>query len=200
MNDLWLFVGIIAFLFLIWVYVGGPNRPLSYAGPYLRPTYGAGGLNAEGYGPSANDLREGSYSFWGNWREDATDAIPEATSPYAGQVHIAGGEPSARSAGDEYIVLRSDIDVTITGWQLVSAGSGTQVRIPEGRRSGGRLEQVRLSTGNEVVISSGTSRGEDRYKNVWHVSLGRSADMYEDDTDTVTLLDASGKVVDQYSY
>ena len=44
-SDLFLFIGILVFLFVVWVASGGPHRPLSFAGPTIAPlpTTGTGG-------------------------------------------------------------------------------------------------------------------------------------------------------------
>jgi hypothetical protein len=200
-NDLWLFGGILLFLFVLWVYSGGPNHPISFAGPYLTPVTDYG-VESEGYGPSANQyLRSGSSGGSGG----DVDVIDSARSPYFGDVYLAGGDPGSRSARTEYVRVRSnaDDDITITGWRLVSAENGTSVRIPEGRRGNSSRERdIELEPGDEALIYTGTHRNSDDSSyasSLWRAYLEKSRETW-DYSDTITLLDANGKVVDQYRY
>jgi hypothetical protein len=201
-NDYFLYLMIFIFIFVLWVYSGGPSRPISFAGPYLRPTYGPDGVETEAYGSTE--------TFWGDWfEEDYTPdqgALPDASiSPFRGSVFISGGDPEVGSARDEYLEIAADADVTLTGWQLVVAGSGAQVWIPEGTKGDSRSKRaVRLESGERLVITTGSRPDRDDYtdyfESTWYVYLGRNRDLFPNGGDTITLLDGSGKVVDQYSY
>lgn len=201
MNDVWLFIGFLVFLFVLWVYADGPNNPISFSGPYITPVT-APGVSQTGYGPSAN-------SFFKNEviSGHTGGVIDSAKSPYTNDVRIGYSDPRAGSSRDEYIVihLESDNDVDITGWQLVGAHNGTHVIIPQGSRSSSSSKRdITLSVDyRDAYIVSG-SRASDSVKNSyngeWHTLLGKSGDIWDDDSDTITLLDQNGKVVDQYSY
>jgi hypothetical protein len=102
------------------------------------------------------------------------------------------------------MAIRSDTynDVTITGWQLVSAKSGKQYRIPEGTLRS-KTRAIRISDGDEAVIITSTKSNSNLkgyYTDAWNAYLGERHDIWDDRTDTITLLDSNGKVVDQYRY
>lgn len=201
MNDA-LFLGtILLFIFVLWVYSGGPQHPIAFTGPYLTPITDVG-QESQGYGPSANQyLNSGStISRPGSGNGQIANS---ARSPYAGKVYIEGGNPRATSARDEFIVLGASDDVTLTGWRLVSAENGSSARIPEGSRGDSTSKRdISLEAGDEAFIETGSRRsGNDvsSSRSVWHAYLGKSSDLWER-SDTITLLDANGKVVDQYRY
>lgn len=65
--DLFFFLGILVFIFVIWVATGGPNRPISFAGPFITPisTYGD---EQEAYGGSIWDWTPGAAdNTWFSW-------------------------------------------------------------------------------------------------------------------------------------
>ncbi len=200
-NDIFLFAGILVFFFVLWLYSGGPTNPISFAGPYITPVTDVG-VQSVGYGDDT--------SFW-SWTgfsnsANSPDILDDARSPLYGKVYIAGGTPQARDEDEEYVIIRSSagVDVTLTGWQLVGAAVGTQVRIPEGghgRSSGSRT--VELSSGENLLVVTGSRIDRnlhDRYSESWFAYLERDDDIWRNSDDTLTLLDASGKVVDQYRY
>ncbi len=202
-NDLFLFIGILIFFFVLWFYSGGPNNPISFAGPYITPVTDVG-VDSVGY--------DDGTSFWGAWggnnSANSPDIFEIALSPLHGKVYIAGGTPQSRDEDEEYIIIRSSAgaDVTVTGWQLVSASTGTQLRIPEGRHGRSRSSRaVVLSPGEKALIVSGERDDEtdtlrNWYSDEWFAYLERRDDLWPESDDTITLLDASGKVVDQYQY
>lgn len=201
MNDIWLFLGCLVFLFLLWVYAGGPTNPISFSGPYITPVT-APGTTQVGYGPSANTFFKNEVTGG-----HTGDVIDSARSPYANDVRIGYSDPRAGNSRDEYIVihLESDNDIDITGWQLVGAQNGTHVVIPEGSRgSSSSKRDMTLSVDyRDAYIISGTRASDSiksSYSGEWHTLLGNRSDIWDDDSDTITLLDQNGKVVDQYSY
>ena len=205
MNDLWLFLGCILFLFVLWVYAGGPNNPISFSGPYITPITSPGSTQSGyGYGPSANTFFKSANT---GSRSGNVNVIDSARSPFADDIRIGYSDPRARNARDEYMVvhLDSDKDIDITGWQLVDADNGNHVIIPHGSRgSSSSKRDMTLSVDyRDAYIVSG-SRSSDAVKNsidgAWHAYLGKNSDIWNDDSDTITLLDQNGKVVDQYSY
>lgn len=204
-NDAFLFLGIILFLFVLWVYSGGPMHPISFSGPYITPVTNVDTVQV-GYGDSANDFNTHG-SFWGRFSGGGgSDVIESAQSPYVGKVFISSSYPGASSARDENITIRSDDvdDVTVTGWRLIAAKEGTQVTIPDGSEGdSNRKKSIRLEPGETLIITTGTRSNSDqyyRYDNTWYAYLGKRSDIWRDKNDTITLLDADGKVVDQYSY
>lgn len=204
MNDLWLFLGIILFLFVLWFYSGGPDKPISFAGPYITPVT-APGVQQIGYGPSANQYY---YSASGSNTSSGSAATNGASrSPYADAVVISYGDPRSSNEDTEYmhIHLDGDNDVDITGWKLIGAKSEVQVRIPEGSRgsSSSKRDIVLSEDYRDAYLITGTRANDSikyLYDDAWHALLGNHNDIWRDSGDTITLLDQNGKVVDQYSY
>lgn len=145
-NDLFLIFGVLAVVFILWVYTGGPNRPISFAGPYLTaltsPTDESRGYGGDLLGMPGSDGTYGPVS--GN-----------------GSIRLGGGNPAASDEDLEYVTLYNDSDeaVSITGWRLVSERSGVSAVIPQGERvlrDSGRADIV-LLPGEEAVITTGDS-------------------------------------------
>jgi hypothetical protein len=176
-NDAFLFVGIIIFLFVLWVYTGGPTKPISFAGPYITPVTNVGG-ESEGYGAGSsgsNYTTSNSGSFWGSWGKGSsggsTTDVPAANrSPYAGKITLGGGNPGASDARQEYLTLQSqaNTDVSITGWQLVSTKTGAHATIPKGvelaNYSSSDPSSIVLSSGNLAIVTTGTSPVDDSFR------------------------------------
>lgn len=149
-NDLILVFGILAVIFVLWVYTGGPNRPISFAGPYLTPlTSPTNGL--EPYGGA---------SFFGmpDWNGGGDAYGPVSDT---GAIRLGGGNATASDTDEEYLTLFNDSGepVSITGWRLVSERSGASVTIPSGERllrESGRGDIV-LFPGEEAVVVTGDS-------------------------------------------
>lgn len=172
-GDAMFFLGILAFIFLIWLATGGPSRPISFAGPYLTPITTVGD-RSEAYGDditgetiksglfdSANDLRD--------LQEQLKDArVFGEISPYKGQVTLSRSTGGARATNtkDEYIAIKntgsSDTPVYITGWQVVSAATGNRATIPLGTQTvrTGQLNQgvaIALGPNDAAILSTGRS-------------------------------------------
>lgn len=172
-NDAFLFLGIMIFLFVLWVYTGGPTKPISFAGPYITPVTNVGGVS-EGYGgsKSANDFNASTGgSFWGSvgFGSGSSSDIPAANrSPYAGKVGISGGNTSATDPHQEYLVLRSETnaDVSITGWQVVSTKTGTRATIPEGLEVAeyNNSAPIVLNSGDMAYVTTGSSPNGDSFR------------------------------------
>lgn len=201
MNDLWLFLGCLLFLFVLWVYSGGPNNPISFSGPYITPVTAPGSTQI-GYGGSANQFLRGSYAGGA-----PSPVIDSARSPYAGSVRIAYSDPQQSDERAEYLQLQltSGTDVDVTGWQLVGAARGVHVRIPQGSlASSSSKRDILLDPDHRDVYVVTGSRATDAvkslYQNEWRAFLGDSEDIWQNGNDTITLLDQNGKVVDQYQY
>ncbi|MES2225473.1 MAG: hypothetical protein V4480_01550 [Patescibacteria group bacterium] len=173
-SDFVLFLAILIFIFVLWLYTGGPTHPISFAGPYLTPVTTSGG-QSQAYG-NPSDLSGGSFlhslssgfgksgSLGGDTSGSSNiSSVPAGDqSPYAGKVHINGGDPSATSVRQEYLALQSASgsgNINITGWQLVSTQSGAQAVI----RAGERIPDVSsessivLNPGDEAIVTTGQS-------------------------------------------
>jgi hypothetical protein len=185
-HDAWFFVGVFAFIFLIWVGTGGPSHPISFAGPYLSSPspIGSGtyiGLPKAPFGLGTSDVEltnpeddidggstgsTGSANLTGGSSLDNVDFGPP--SPYRGEVtmsHYVSGAGSA-NPDDEYITITlassATAPVTISGWSLESDASGNAATIPEGTAvpTSGNIEALQpiiLNPGNEAILISGQS-------------------------------------------
>lgn len=160
-NDLLLVIGVLVFIFILWVYTGGPSRPISFAGPYLTPITTSGDVS-EGY--YADDAER---SFWGAFREGWTSIGPGSGSaePGAdfvpGDLSLSGGNTSAEDPDEEYLVIRNtgNANVSVSGWRLASERSGAGAAIPLGERiarTTGRTGIV-LGPGEEAIVVTGES-------------------------------------------
>jgi hypothetical protein len=180
-NDILLFVGIIIFFFVLWIYSGGPNKPISFAGPYITPITDVGTTQI-GYGDgidygSANDYNttnSSGGSFLSRWFGGSSDVnIPAADqSSYAGKVSLDGGNPGTTDLQEEYMTIRSESDapINVTGWQLKSVKTSAQGVIGTGARiadKGGvrrdELSPIVLAPYGEAIVSSGRSPIEDSF-------------------------------------
>lgn len=165
-NDLLLIVAILIFIFILWVYSGGPNRPVSFAGPYLTPITNVG-QESEAYGPSIRDEKfwNGMVSF-----RSANEPLEQASGGSANQygaysgsgaVELVGGNAASEDPDSEYVVVRNSgsVTVNITGWKIRSEKSGSTITIPGAervaRQSG--TTGVLLEPGGEAYITTGSS-------------------------------------------
>lgn len=157
-SDVFFFLGVLVFFFVIWYSTGGPDRPISFAGPFITPvhTYGdeqeaygsltGGRWNSDFDLPSSGGISTDA-TWWSSGENDGTwhyspegspvtSRIYGPSSPYAGQVTIASvSGADATDADEEYIILSAnDIEGTlnITGWRLVSVQTDAYGYIPSG--------------------------------------------------------------------
>ena len=174
MSDGVFIVGFILFFFAAWLAGGGPNKPISFAGPFITPitTY-----NTEqvGYGDQIGPLSIGSaqnslFSIQQavtGLKQDVQGAkLYGEVSPYRGKVEISWGHNiSATDANQEYITIRATNEakggVTISGWRLVSASNDRSGRIPQGQellsRSSSATSPIILYPNQVAIITSGES-------------------------------------------
>ncbi len=181
-SDAWFFVGIFAFIFLIWIATGGPLHPLSFGGPTLAQPEELGGgsylslprapyaigmsrssLPRSSSDTSSNDSDEGVYRT----SRDLFGIAFGNPSPYRDAVTMRSSVSgaSSTSATKEYVQLtasRNTAPVPITGWKLVSETSGNAAVIPRGSELpvAGRInpvEPIVLAPGDRAYVSSGGS-------------------------------------------
>lgn len=173
-HDAWFFIGIFAFIFLVWLATGGPTHPLAFSGPRLSLPGVLGGGTYISL-PQAPQIGGGGVSLPGSTNEGGfsqTPASPNGSdfgppSTYRGAVSLthyvsgAGGDP-----GNEYVELsvrqNASAPVTITGWTLESDASGKAAVIPGGTAvptSGvvNAAEPITLRPGDRAIIISGSS-------------------------------------------
>lgn len=181
-HDAWFFIGVFAFIFLIWVATGGPSHPISFAGPYLsspaplgtgtyiglpKAPFGLGNSNVQLANPdtgSSASYDPGTISGGGSLG-NVNFGPP---SPYRGKVTLSHQVSSAASSdpNNEYIIVSvnssAGAPVTLTGWTIESEASGNAVTIPAGTEvptsgSVGALQSIVLNPGDRAIIDSGRS-------------------------------------------
>jgi hypothetical protein len=165
MSDAWLIIGIFVFAFILWAATGGPNRPISFAGPYLTPINTVGDIETGGTGGSSwwNSTGTGGNNGGGSWGNGNLEEWGEV-SPFSNQVQISSGAsgPAATSVSAEYVSIRATSgasDVDVTGWKVISMETGATATIPQAQiiaRQGGSAN-VMLKPSHEVVMSTGSS-------------------------------------------
>jgi len=165
-EDAFFVIGIFAFVFILWMGHGGPNRPLSLSSPILRGTVVTlpkmSGISSNNYTSSRNSI---------NTNTSGKVEYPMKTfntdSPYRGLVtvgHYVSGAGSA-DPSHEYLTLRVSTNsrpVNITGWTLESGASGSAEKIKKGTEvphSGiiNASQSIILNPGDTATISSGRS-------------------------------------------
>lgn len=178
-HDAWFFVGVFAFIFLIWIATGGPARPLSWTGPTLaQPEELGGGTylglprapftigNADVTLPGSSNTRSYKpFSIFGS----TVGGIPFGTpSPYRESIRLNGYVSSASSTSARKEYLRFDVatsapaPITITGWQLASEVTGNAVRIPDGSLAPtlgivNSRQPIALFPGQRAIVHTGRS-------------------------------------------
>src|SRR5262245_26602842 len=101
MNGALIFVGLIALLFAAWAGTGGPDRSISFEGPYQHPIENSG-QSAEAYGQSRTAERPGIIGSWLSGMGAGSGSVEisaEDASPYRGLVTFARG-PSGVSSDE----------------------------------------------------------------------------------------------------
>lgn len=186
MHDAWFFIGIFAFIFIMWVATGGPAHPISFSGPFLSAPspLGSGtyiGLPAAPFAigaesdvqlanpdtgsPATLTPNGGSATKGGNTTLSGVSFGPP--SSYRGKVSLyhyvsgAGGDPQ-----QEYVTVSlsssAKTPISISGWSLESAATGNAFSIPEGTEvpTSGTVEPLQpitLNPGDTATILSGRS-------------------------------------------
>ncbi len=179
-SDVYLFFGIIFFIFIVWIATGGPSRPISFAGPYILPL--APGTTPTGYSLSRTASTTVSHSS--GWTSNTLRSVQQDVvtlekavvsstrfgdpSPHKGAVtirHSIGGL-GATDPDKEYISLYASSGagsgVTITGWKIYSEALGHSFTIPQGAStptSGivNRVSPIVLLPGQTATITVGDS-------------------------------------------
>jgi hypothetical protein len=198
-NDAWLIVGIIAFLFILWFYTGGPNKPISFSGPYITPIanintkqVGYGKPIGTSYLKSANDVPEGT---------------PRTGALNGGRAQFSlVNRDSSGNVHTLKLHTYTSVPVTITGWQLLSTQTGARSPIPAGiiPPAPNRPTQqvpITLSPNQEALVSGGASPSQSSYLDqygVWHIYL--TGFPFRPSGDTIDLLDQFGNPVDRITY
>ena len=160
--DALLFGAIIVFLFILWLYNGGPNNPISFSGPYITPITDVG-QTSSGYGDTHTSA--GS-AIW----ESVTSALGSSgsgssgtgkPSSYANSVFLGSGDAASSDVRSEYLTIRvsGSSPVDITGWRLVSEKTGASATIGQGVVVAKRTDSVDilLASGDKAIVVTGHS-------------------------------------------
>jgi hypothetical protein len=180
-SDGLLFIGIIVFIFIVWVAMGGPSRPLSFSGPFMTPQ-ARGTSTSTGSGFSLSHWGAGSGS--GTTEQDLAKAqqgvvdLEEniVTSQQFGTPSVYHGLVSIRHSispfmsddpDKEYLSITvsthaPEAGVDITGWHVRGEAEGRSFSIPDGVNlpRTGRVndeEPIVLAPGQTAIITVGDS-------------------------------------------
>lgn len=177
-HDAWFFVGVFAFIFLIWIATGGPTHPLAFTGPTLAQPGVLGGGTYLSLPRSPFTIGGNDVSLPGSSQDGGTvsgQSLPTivggvfgSPSPYRGLVSMTHyvTNPGASNPSNEsielYVSQNAGGPVDITGWIITSESSGSATTIPEGTEtptSGtiNAIQDIILAPGMHAIISSGRS-------------------------------------------
>ena len=155
------YVGIFGLFFILWLAGGGPDKPLSFAGPYLAPITGPG-QTAQPYGDPS---QYGSVNSTIGVGPGGVSVSGSGNSTYTGSVMLSRDltGTSATDPKSEYVVVSvssSGKPVSTAGWKLVSgSGSGSFPQGAEVARSGrvNQLAPITLEPGDRAIVVTGRS-------------------------------------------
>lgn len=161
-SDFIYFLGILMVLFAVWVYSGGPDRQISFSGPFLKPISGTA-TTAEAYG---NPNQYQPLNF-GSWSPFGSSNVRK-NSPYAGAVSFSRDTTGVTQSDEhkEYVVISvatsAEGPISTSGWRLASAQTGVAVSFPQGTelpRSGkvNVLSPITLAPGDQAIVVTGRS-------------------------------------------
>ena len=157
-----LFLGILVFLFIVWVYSGGPHHPISFAGPYITPLtnvgqvssgYGsstytgisvhgtAGGASASYQSGNTQPVSEGQLQSYEAQIAQLQKKVNQerlygTPSPFQSSVTLSSGNLYATDPDQQYVSISyqnySGAPITISGWKLSSLATDKSATIPYG--------------------------------------------------------------------
>ncbi len=180
-HDAWFFIGVFAFIFLIWIITGGPVHPLAFTGPKLAAPQELGGgtylsLPRAPFGVGGANVSLPGSSSGGGAVSGSQASVPSLyggtafgeVSPYRGVISMNHYISNAGTSNvqNEYIELSvssgASVPVDLTGWMLVSGLSGSSAAIPRGTEvpiSGtvNAIQDIVLKPGDRAWVISGRS-------------------------------------------
>jgi len=179
MHDAWFFVGVLVFIFLIWIATGGPTHPISFTGPMLDQPEELGGgtylqlprapfmvnrreVTLRGYSSSGS-----SNTGYSNTEGSLYGISFGPPSTYQGMVTMSHSVSNASSTdpNTEYVKIlstRANVPISISNWRLVSAASGKSAFLPLGTTVPtfgvvNPTQNIVLAPGERAQITSGRS-------------------------------------------
>lgn len=163
MKELSFFIALFAFFFVLWLATGGPNRPTSFTGPYLRPV-STTGTTAQPYGsPSAFSSLNRTITV-GVQGVDVNQNASGSRGLVSFSRDLSGATQS--DPQKEYVVITyaasAKEPLSTAGWKLISRERNKTVGIPQGTetpRSGrvNALTPITLRPGDQMIVSTGRS-------------------------------------------
>ncbi|HVX90089.1 MAG TPA: hypothetical protein VHC20_00305 [Candidatus Paceibacterota bacterium] len=179
-GDALLFIGILVFLFIVWVAMGGTAHPLSFSGIVPPSATGVGttssfklgaswGVSSSGHSSNANELakaQQGVVDLQENYVSSQRFGTP---SVYKGLVAIRHSvSPFLSEDPDkEYLTVTvssraPEAGVDISGWSVLGEAEGRSFTIPNGVNlphlgNVNPAEPVVLAPGQSAVITIGDS-------------------------------------------
>ena len=178
-HDVWFFIGVFAFIFLVWIATGGPLHPLAFAGPQLsepgalgggtylslpRAPFSVGGSNASLPGSSGgSNISSGSgLTTFGGSDLFGTPSIYHGLVSMSPYVSGAGSTNPENESIEISVSQNAGVPVDLTGWTLSSEATGNATAIPKGTEvpaSGiiNAAQDIVLSPGEHAIVISGQS-------------------------------------------
>lgn len=177
-HDAWFFIGVFAFIFLIWISTGGPLHPLSFTGPRLSAPQELGGgtylsFPRAPFAVGGNQVALPGSSNGGSYSNESLPTFTGGTSfgtpsPYRSLVRLNRSVVGAGSSDPkrEYLELsvsqNAGVPINLSEWRLLSEADGRQSIFPRGTEtptSGviNATENIVLSPGMRAIVVSGQS-------------------------------------------
>ena len=184
-HDAWFFIGVFVFIFIFWIFIGGPTHPIAFTGPSLsqpspigggtylqlpRASFGIGNSevslpgSSDGAG-STNNTSVPNGSIETQTPPPLDGVIFGLSSPYRNNISLSNYVSSASST-NEYVEIsvaqNASAPINITKWVLESEATYNAEIIPKGTNvptSGvvNATQDIILQPGERAIINSGES-------------------------------------------
>lgn len=154
-RDLFMFVGLIVLLFIVWASTGGPERATNGVRSIER------GTSQSSIGENVRDVARDVKDIEERLEEIRIEGV---ASPYRDLVSFAGGSPRNELAVEEYVRIRATgrlaSPINVTGWRVESLLTGHYGTIPGGTPlpfAGvvNSVSPIFLESGELAIIGSG---------------------------------------------
>lgn len=180
MHDAWFFIGVFVFIFIIWIAIGGPTRPIAFKGPTLPAPGALGGGTFLQLPRAPFDIGTSNVSLANPpGGTNATGGIPKPlpsfvggtfgeSSPYRGMVAMrrnisgAGSQNPVNESLELTVAQNAGVPVNLSGWRFFSGATNKAATIPKGTEipvSGtiNESEDIVLTPGTRAIVISGSS-------------------------------------------
>src|SRR3989344_684371 len=171
-RDAWFFVGILVFIFLIWIATGGPTHPISFTGPTLAQPEELGGGTYLQFPRAPFTIGSPETRLLGSSngaeRPAAAPRYDSSFGPTSAYRNIVSLNDYISNADTvkEYVEINVSQNaggpVNITGWTLASETTGNTEVIPRGTAVPilgvvNQTQNILLNPGDRAIVSSGQS-------------------------------------------